>query len=85
LRRGAFDYIAKPFELARLKRVLEVAHRYLSHMSANPRKSAAFRVSRLPAMSSTSRSALQPGFDAYMRKPINLDKFCTVAVALARR
>jgi CheY-like chemotaxis protein len=25
------------------------------------------------------------GFDAYMRKPINLDKFCTVAVALARR
>jgi CheY-like chemotaxis protein len=25
------------------------------------------------------------GFDAYMRKPINLDKFCDVAVALARR
>jgi CheY-like chemotaxis protein len=24
-------------------------------------------------------------FDAYMRKPINLDEFCTVAVALARR
>jgi len=25
------------------------------------------------------------GFDAYMRKPINLDKFCTVAVALAQQ
>jgi two-component system, OmpR family, response regulator len=25
------------------------------------------------------------GFDAYMRKPINLDKFCDVAVAIARR
>jgi CheY-like chemotaxis protein len=25
------------------------------------------------------------GFDAYMRKPIDLDKFCTVAVALAQR
>jgi CheY-like chemotaxis protein len=25
------------------------------------------------------------GFDAYMRKPINLDKFCDVAVTLARR
>jgi CheY-like chemotaxis protein len=25
------------------------------------------------------------GFDAYMRKPINLDRFCDVAVALARR
>lgn len=25
------------------------------------------------------------GFDAYMRKPLNLDKFCTAAVALARR
>jgi CheY-like chemotaxis protein len=25
------------------------------------------------------------GFDAYMRKPINIDKFCTVAVALAQR
>ena len=24
-------------------------------------------------------------FDAYMRKPINLDKFCSVAVALARQ
>jgi len=24
------------------------------------------------------------GFDAYMRKPIDLDKFCSVAVALAR-
>jgi CheY-like chemotaxis protein len=24
------------------------------------------------------------GFDAYMRKPINLDKFCTVAIALAQ-
>jgi CheY-like chemotaxis protein len=24
-------------------------------------------------------------FDAYMRKPINLDKFCTLAVALAQR
>jgi CheY-like chemotaxis protein len=24
------------------------------------------------------------GFDAYMRKPINLDRFCDVAVALAR-
>lgn len=24
------------------------------------------------------------GFDAYMRKPIDLDKFCTVAVALAQ-
>ena len=25
------------------------------------------------------------GFDAYMRKPIDLDKFCSVAVALAQR
>jgi two-component system OmpR family response regulator len=25
------------------------------------------------------------GFDAYMQKPLNLDKFCAVAVALARR
>jgi CheY-like chemotaxis protein len=25
------------------------------------------------------------GFDAYMRKPINIDRFCDVAVALARR
>lgn len=25
------------------------------------------------------------GFDAYMRKPLNLDRFCDVAVALARR
>ena len=25
------------------------------------------------------------GFDAYMRKPINVDRFCDVAVALARR
>ena len=25
------------------------------------------------------------GFDAYMRKPINVDRFCHVAVALARR
>jgi CheY-like chemotaxis protein len=25
------------------------------------------------------------GFDAYMRKPINVDRFCTTAVALARR
>jgi CheY-like chemotaxis protein len=25
------------------------------------------------------------GFDAYMRKPINIDRFCNVAVALARR
>ena len=24
------------------------------------------------------------GFDAYMRKPINLDRFCDIAVALAR-
>ena len=30
------------------------------------------------------QSAAQ-GFDAYMRKPINIDKFCTVAVALAHR
>jgi CheY-like chemotaxis protein len=29
--------------------------------------------------------ALAQGFDAYMRKPINLDRFCTVAVALAQR
>jgi CheY-like chemotaxis protein len=25
------------------------------------------------------------GFDAYMRKPLNLDRFCDVAIALARR
>jgi two-component system, OmpR family, response regulator VicR len=25
------------------------------------------------------------GFDAYMRKPINIDRFCNVAVALARQ
>jgi CheY-like chemotaxis protein len=25
------------------------------------------------------------GFDAYMKKPIDVDKFCTVAVALAQR
>ena len=25
------------------------------------------------------------GFDAYLRKPINLDKFCEAAVLLARR
>jgi CheY-like chemotaxis protein len=25
------------------------------------------------------------GFDAYMRKPLNVDKFCTVAVALAQQ
>jgi two-component system response regulator PilR (NtrC family) len=25
------------------------------------------------------------GFDAYMRKPIDLDKFCTLAVSLAQR
>lgn len=30
------------------------------------------------------QSAAQ-GFDAYMRKPVDLDKFCTVCVALAQR
>ena len=31
------------------------------------------------------RANAATGFDAYMRKPIDLDKFCSVAVALARR
>lgn len=30
-------------------------------------------------------STVAEGFDAYMRKPIDIDKFCTVAVALGQR
>jgi CheY-like chemotaxis protein len=47
------------------------------------------RISQTPCMAVTGWDQYFPperasGFDAYMRKPINLDKFCDVAVALAR-
>jgi CheY-like chemotaxis protein len=47
------------------------------------------RINRTPSIAITAYGDLFPakaasGFDAYMRKPINLDKFCDVIVALAR-
>jgi CheY-like chemotaxis protein len=48
------------------------------------------RTSTIPAIAITGYDHRFPpttatGFDAYMRKPINIDRFCDVAVALARR
>ena len=46
-------------------------------------------IKTIPCIAVTGYEQLFPpntahGFNAYMRKPINLDKFCDVAVALAR-
>jgi CheY-like chemotaxis protein len=46
------------------------------------------RLSKTPCIAVTGWDQYFPpdratGFDAYMRKPINLDRFCVVAVALA--
>jgi CheY-like chemotaxis protein len=48
------------------------------------------RIKTIPALAVTGYEQQFPvdaavGFDAYMRKPINIDRFCDVAVALARR
>jgi CheY-like chemotaxis protein len=47
-------------------------------------------IKTIPALAVTGYEQQFPvdaavGFDAYMRKPINIDRFCDVAVALARR
>jgi CheY-like chemotaxis protein len=46
-------------------------------------------INRIPCMAITAYEEQFPanaatGFNAYMRKPINIDRFCDVAVALAR-
>lgn len=48
------------------------------------------RLSRIPCIAITGWGDLFPperarDFDAYLRKPIHLDRFCNVAVTLARR
>ena len=50
----------------------------------------ASRIKSIPCIAITGYEHYFPahsasGFEAYMRKPINLDRFCDVAVALARR
>jgi CheY-like chemotaxis protein len=55
--------------------------RWLPHQSK--------RLSKTPCIAVTGWEQFFPperssGFDAYMRKPINLDRFCDIAVALAR-
>lgn len=47
------------------------------------------RISKTPCIAVTGWDQVFPperasGFDAYMRKPINVDRFCDVVVALAR-
>lgn len=53
-------------------------------------RSQAKKMKSIPSIAITGYEQYFPanaatGFDAYMRKPIDVDKFCDVAVALARR